>query len=873
MKKRTIFDNEQQILINELYDRFPLCKEINGRFSAESEIERTPLYFSLFMAAALSNDPRPCCFVLDKTPGTVVITAVLLALENLKSNFEGLARDYASRALDRGQLVRVKPSNYVYKYDGVWEEYPHLFRLRVLNDESNSCSFPITDVLRLEPTKRVRPMGRGGTNLGQFERSWLDKLLDIDTCGNNSLFQNTVLVHMANVRFSRIMENISLGSERTSDFPRLSEVFAWGSIGGNGELIPDDPHQVSGEPIIAVTRNTADIERVIRPTPKNTKVIFVDGAAAVAKDLSIFDEIIDHQKVVILASPEEREDLKILNERDYPIWCMSPDAVLIGEEIIEKRLHSSNVGFTIRAAETKRSIKVRIESCHDKVLVEVASCLERAAKLIKSSYEEIPESEEILASLYRVLLECSERICGINEDLIDDVRATRDKLTKNKQWFGPKIIHELEAAANQLHNALQSGNFGNEKIDALLRIIHEENDELHIICTRSPQSTENIKIGLKGLIDRTLIMPVSAVNSDSECAGVVLPAWPNQRKFRRLINLTPTANIQLVLYPFESMWLNLYKKQEEKWSSAIRMDVVTLSSILGIDDCLLSGLVSNLSNPSIIFDPPAFVDEKVPPIIEITNRVSKHRSPQPRVPKSGDDSREAFLVDFFGGCYSLMTEWAELPRINQLIDSFEDKNLEPELVTAVDLNPQDFVLFRGSGDKEIIRLIAEDLLGQEKYNRFRTKAELWKESLRKLGNEPAEIQHRLKLNDLVRNIVTIRGWLYNPDRIGPGDLQDIEYIAMAAKDDELLVNLNDVKESITNIRSTHIKAGKELTRLLYDELFGRLNQLSDQPQRLDLGFGEAWIVNVRKVEQKPQLYPSSDINRLLWDYGFEFWET
>ena len=170
-------NGDQQELIGELRRRFPLFKRLIGRFGKDTQKERIPWFFALLLSAATKRDPGACCFVLDKTRGTTAVAAVLLALVRLQDDFPELVKNYARTALRKGQRVKVKPNDFVYEYDGLWEEFPHLFRLKVL-DEETKRSFPITEVLRLEPTDRVRPKGRGKSDLGTFERSRLDELLE-----------------------------------------------------------------------------------------------------------------------------------------------------------------------------------------------------------------------------------------------------------------------------------------------------------------------------------------------------------------------------------------------------------------------------------------------------------------------------------------------------------------------------------------------------------------------------------------------------------------------------------------------------------------------------------------------------------------------
>ena len=228
--KGEIASSEQQELIDELRRRFPLIERLVGHFGHGTQEERIPWFLALLLSAAVKGEPGACCFVLDKTRGTTAVAAVLLALAKLQENFPILVNKYAQTAHVSGQHVKVKPSNYVYEYSGVWEEHPGFFRLKVLG-EGAYRSFPMADLLRLEPTSRARPKGTQGSCLGSFERSTLDKLLDLTTCGNNSLICNSVLLFMAQAQFAEVIDAVTLAPEHANGFDSLSDFLPWGSIG------------------------------------------------------------------------------------------------------------------------------------------------------------------------------------------------------------------------------------------------------------------------------------------------------------------------------------------------------------------------------------------------------------------------------------------------------------------------------------------------------------------------------------------------------------------------------------------------------------------------------------------------------------------
>jgi len=178
-------------LIEEFRGSFPLFERIAGHFGDDTPKERVPWFYAYLLAAASNQEPGACCFVLDKTAGTAPIAAILMALSRLRADFPSLVRNYADNAFSPGQRVKVRPNDYVFEYEGPWEGVPGFFRLKLLNEDAWR-SFPLAEVLRLEPTDRVQPKGHGNTELGKYESSPLDQLLELTTCGNNSILKHSL---------------------------------------------------------------------------------------------------------------------------------------------------------------------------------------------------------------------------------------------------------------------------------------------------------------------------------------------------------------------------------------------------------------------------------------------------------------------------------------------------------------------------------------------------------------------------------------------------------------------------------------------------------------------------------------------------------
>ena len=849
--------SRHQGLINEFRRRFPLFNRVAGRFGQDAPEERVPWFLGFILAAAAKPGPGACCFVLNKTAGTTVIVSILAAMMRFQSDFPRLAKDYAKTALIQGQRVKVKPGNLVYEYAGLWEDMPGFFRLKVLGEDAWR-SVPLTDVLRLEPTDRERPKGTCGPDLGKPERSLLDHLLDVTTSGNNSVIRNTVLVNMSQSEFARIVEAITLAPDDLLEFPNLSDFLPWGAIGHDGALKTNDHYQVIGEPLIAATSVPEDLALACSVEECAQKVVFSDGARKLARDLQAFDDISARQRLVILASPNENEALDLLRNRECPIWHMSAEEILVGELSTDARPRNSFVGATIRAADVHQRCKVRIVECQDDLLQSVALSLEKVAQLIRHN-EDANEADELLHWLYRLLLECSESCFGVPEDVSGELREVRECMEKHAMWLERPVAGELQQAIVGLEHAATSG-VGEGKADKLLDTLSGCNGEWSVV-TRVPKTAERLREALKDFGASVPVVSIEEITAEHEYCGIVLPAWPNGRRFTRLKTLSVTPEICVLVYPFESKWVLRHQKREHEHIQRNRMDAESRSSILGIEPSFFAGLDKGGEESE---SPPEIDVPLDLPIFEVEARVSRRHAIRPATSANGEESREAQFIRFFGGCYAILTEWVRLPVLNEAINAAHKDEAKIRHIMVPQLSIGDFVLFREGRDIELTRLIAEDILGIDKYCEIRNIASRWKSSLLCLGSDPATVQQRLAAHGFDRTHTTIAGWLGNPDRIGPAHDEDIETIAKIAEDTELLSMVDEVRKAISDIRGAHIQAGKQLTELILGELHGRLNTLGDEPVLLDLDYGQAWIIQVESVDAELRKYASNQVNRLQW---------
>jgi hypothetical protein len=175
------------------------------------------------------------------------------------------------------------------------------------------------------------------------------------------------------------------------------------------------------------------------------------------------------------------------------------------------------------------------------------------------------------------------------------------------------------------------------------------------------------------------------------------------------------------------------------------------------------------------------------------------------------------------------------------------------------------VLFRESGDSDIIRYIAEDSIGATEYALLRAKASRWRAALWRIGNDPTLVWKRLREAGLSRQLPTVRNWLADQQMIAPKNFDDVHVIAKAAGDEEFVAQLSDVQAASEQIKSQHIRAGFRLTELLRQALPKDIEVPKDREMQLDLGFGKVWIVRIEDIDEATTECNRWVANRLLWD--------
>ena len=165
----------------------------------------------------------------------------------------------------------------------------------------------------------------------------------------------------------------------------------------------------------------------------------------------------------------------------------------------------------------------------------------------------------------------------------------------------------------------------------------------------------------------------------------------------------------------------------------------------------------------------------------------------------------------------------------------------------------------------MIQSLADAQLGAEA-PAIRERAARWHKALRHSGLNEASLITELEQVNCPRTLQTVRGWLTDDSHIGPQSKADLDAIAYAIGNQQLLEDGASVWEAIHVLRGEHLRAGMRLSRILLEKLPERLDEIQEGRTRIEIDNAtSAWVVQVEGVSDRAELRPRSYLNVLLWN--------
>jgi hypothetical protein len=619
----------------------------------------------------------------------------------------------------------------------------------------------------------------------------------------------------------------------------------------------------SGEPLAAVASGLEELLACCARVQRFSRAILVDDVERVVRNLQSYDSISDCQRTVVLADESQHQYVSVLSERACEVWYLSAEEVLVGGTM------ARSAGLFRRLlgkVSNIRDLDVSLSPCVDDRLDEAAADLPGGARTVPAENES-QIVRDLFVTLFSVLMLCAEYL-GSEEDAFAkdiDTRLSQAEtpLHRAEAWLSPETTTQVRVGLDKLRTAaaVLSKEPITSKGRALLAslVAADPTAQPSAVVTRSEAGRDKVRKWLTERGHSALVYQVSEVPADREFEELVVVAWPSGRRFDRLMRLYATQRLQVLAYSFERMWLRDYRQQYLRSRPPI-LTASRKSKLVGLPSTFdpegdAAAAAQESPSEAVPFDLP---EERF-----LIRRKSAAGSSA--LCDGLEESTDAYYVDFVGSTFAYVTEGHELPVVNDYVTDDNPPASSVPYRSIEDLSVGDFVLFRESGDSDIIRFIVEDEIGTKKYQELRSTATRWRMALRQLGADAKTVWGRLREYGLSRQLLTVRSWLTNEQMIGPKDPGDLLLIARATGVGELFNTLREVEQAIEQLKSLHIRAGFRLTRLLLRELPKRVEVLSIGENKLDLGFGKVWIVRVEDIDEATTQCSRSLVNRLLWD--------
>lgn len=846
--------------------RFPLLRLL--RLSPKLEDALVPLPAVAGLGASiLDTTNEPCCVVVPDRREMALAVGLLTAISRLAREVPEILRIHANKSFDvpskeEPKLVLVHPSGYVYEYAGFFTS--EFFRLKVLG-RNEWRSLPVKEVARLEETLKKRPKGYLNSDLGQPQPTVLGVLVGIQGKVNRNFLRTYVVVLGTKKPLKECLATWRISVEGHTLTGILGDEVPCGELGGEGKLTFLDKYVASGEPLIATASSADDVATFCKKRDPYSVAVIADDAERLARNLQAFDNIVAGQRLLIVADTAQHEAVRALQQRGCLVWHLQAEEILLG---CQPGADAGPLNALLTKASNMQDLVVAASACECCTLEKAAGELISAARAIPPNNGN-PAVRELLACLFGILRLCAEHLgfasglfCDLIGKRLSDARALAKRATS---WLDREVAVQVETGITGLESAAQelSPNLLTPKGKVLLEYLASAGKSPNSAAIVTG-SAAHCDVVCQWLADQGLQVPVYPVNrvpDEGQFEQLVIVSWPGSRRFDRLIRLYAAKRLQVLTYSFERRWLDEYS-QHYSHSVLPSLSATQKFALLGLDKADNETAIHPPPPPPHPFDLP---EER----FLTPRKVVRAEDADP-----GDDivqSVEAHYMDFAGSTFAYITDGHELPVVNDYVS--EERSIAGKVPfrSIEELKIGDFVLFRATGDSDIIRFMVEDEIGSETYRKLRATATSWKRALRQIGSDPQEIWEKLRKFGFQRQPETVRAWLCKSDMIAPKCPDDIRTIARASGDMELLDHLPLVEEAISEINGHHIRAGKRLTSELLKELPGRLDLSEGKETEVDLIFGKVWIVRIEEIDEELTHVKYTVANRLLRDAEYLVW--
>ena len=744
-------------------------------------------------------------------------------------------------------------------------------------------AFPVDQRLRFQPTetgKRLTPIEK---TISQSDHP-LDRLLDISSFGNRSIFKNKVVLVSQLKRVRQFAAKTHIFNPASPEQPvSLRELFQWGNLTFEGELKRWSHQQIDAEPIIGVAPDLITLREYLFNCQSPDVMIILDGNLPFVNDLHALDEILDEGYPVLALMENRRLDgLQYLEDRGFKTWVWSEQDLQQFEltesiDVSNQQLPFRHFHRTVQNYSTR---KIEETICDHSELDSAAELLQIFSKQYHS---DDPELRFIERRFYYCLLNLSRLLRPL--DIEDNV--SRDKILKDLEqiqsdvadqaiWLEKDAVDTAHEFVNKIKTLIENPSSISDKIIELEKVLKRKTEKNQSAVVLADASEVPItKRYWEDIVPRSKRKGISFVTPseldfDQDYDHLIVCGWLGKERMCKVFDSCIAPTITILMYSFERKWLRSalrgwYRQKERQ--KRTQLTEHQKAKILQTQPENLSVIKKPKEE-----EPPVTSPETDFDIADFEFRLHTYRRDRyAKPPTSREKIKKARLITFSHDMFAYLLPNHKVPVVTDFITGHAtDEREGVPLRDVSQLKVGDYIIFRGGADSDLLRAMADIGLAKEGKGKHREIVGLWKRALRQFVFGHLSFEGALKeLRDegLRCTKATLLRWLNDEHLIGPRNDQHIEIIARVSDNQELQEQLDYVRRAITEVRSAHHQAARFLAQKLIAQLPSFLQQRFDESYTIEIEeIGQAaFVVCVEYIDEEDINVPLTEVNRLFRD--------
>ncbi|HRK00826.1 MAG TPA: DrmE family protein [Ignavibacteria bacterium] len=704
------------------------------------------------------------------------------------------------------------------------------FRTRA---EKNAAAVEITirfsDILKLQRVfkgnQKLSPQNKVMKALPLRTLTPLEKLLNIDTSGNVEYLKDSVCLVSKFHSYEESVEKIKLMDHSINDY-------------FNGVRLNDEGKVNAKSPLV-ISKNIQDLDLYLTKTD-NIKTIIIDGFTKIYDRTINFSDI-DKKNLptILITDLSEIKSFELINEFGFDFFNFTKEFLMANlneADGIFKHIEKKIIKFT--------TFKLINELCVDSQLSDVFQYINSIKN--DGSNNDLNILKYSLINIFNHL----SRISFIpNEEHIANLfsRLGNVELSFNKSrfWLGD-TCNAIESSISIIRELIEKfAKIKADKCDKLGKLLDKNKYDFIICPTEDTTTLVERYLEVNSNNFRPKVISASDINnnlSTFNSSRAILIGWPGSDSMNRIINSFLFTDVTLLFYDFENIYFYSMQRCNAKNINKVK-PTIDMNGIKMMDksnnycsfDYLYNYNESLSSSSNNSFD-----------INELEVNLNSAQFSKYIVKGISEESLKAKRIDFYNGDFIFATETHKFLVINDLFERL-DKQYNIYKRKVEELQGGDIISFIRT-DRDILVELVDNQFSKSELKNVKYWIDLWKNNLKKqyilFNRNINTLIKGLRNNGCKKDEVTIKSWLFDENKIGPRDIEDLVSIANLTKSKELLDNINTVRAAISTMKGWRHDASDFVINRIKEEIIRKADSIKINSSIQIKGLGSADILKV-----------------------------